>query len=166
MRRLWPSCVVVVPVAMALWALPAAANPPDRDSFHVDDTAVESGICDFNVRFHFFGNVTVKNYVDQTGFLYRTIAHAGPGPFTVTASAKGTTLTQQNTSFTQVFTYNADGSIKTLTENGPFNKFTAPGHGIVLLDTGHIIFDGDFNIVFEAGPRQHGDFSAFCAAFG
>jgi hypothetical protein len=26
--------------------------------------------------------------------------------------------------------------------------------------------DGDFNILFESGPHQNGDFTAFCAAFG
>ena len=160
------SLVTVTLVMTALSALPAAANPPVRTGFHVDDTAIESGVCDFKVRFHFSGPVTVKSYFDKTGFLYRTIAHAGPGPFTVTVSAKGTTFTQQNSSFTEVITYNADGSIKTITDNGPFNKFTAPGRGIVWLDTGHIVFDGDFNVLFEAGPRQHGEFDALCAAFG
>ena len=95
--------------------------------FHVDETAIDSGICDFNVRSHFSGSITVKSYYDMTGVLSRTIAHAGPGPFTVTASAKGTTFTQQNSSFTEVITYNADGSIKTISDNGPYSKFTAPG---------------------------------------
>ena len=61
---------------------------------------------------------------------------------------------------------NADGSVKTRTDNGPYNKFTAPGGGIVWLDTGRIVLDGDFNILFEAGPHQNGEFGAFCAAFG
>jgi hypothetical protein len=49
---------------------------------------------------------------------------------------------------------------------GRTNKFTAPGRGIVWLDTGHIVVDSDFNVLFVAGPRQNGDFDAFCAAFG
>jgi len=32
--------------------------------------------------------------------------------------------------------------------------------------TAAAIVDGDFNVVFVAGPRQNGDFTAFCAAFG
>ena len=53
-----------------------------------------------------------------------------------------------------------------MTDNGVYNRFNAPGGGIVWLDTGHLIVDGDFNVVFVAGPRQNGDFDAFCAAFG
>jgi hypothetical protein len=49
---------------------------------------------------------------------------------------------------------------------GRTDKFTAPGRGIVWLDTGHIVVDSDFNVLFVAGPRQNGDFDAFCAAFG
>jgi hypothetical protein len=164
MRRLWAPFVVMLG-AMVL-AQPVSANTQVRNVIRVDDRAVESGICDFNVRFHFFGSITVKSYYDNSGFLYKTIAHSGPGPFQVTVTAKGTPLTQQNSSFTEVVTFNADGSVKTITDNGPFNKFTAPGGGIVWLDTGHIVVGGDFNVLFKAGPRQNGDFDALCAAFG
>jgi hypothetical protein len=97
---------------------------------------------------------------------FRVRKRPAPGRFTVTATAKGTTLTQQNVAFDEQITYNADGSVNTRTDNGPYNKFTAPGSGIVWLDTGRIVVDGDFNVLFVAGPGQHGDFSAFCAAFG
>jgi hypothetical protein len=153
---------------IALWAQPAAANTTVRSVFQVDDIAVDRGTCDFRLHFHFFGAVTVTDYYDESGFLYKEIQKGRPGPFTVTVAAKGTTLTQQNSSYDTQITFNPDGSLKTITDNGPFNKFTVPGGGVVLLDTGHIVFDGDFNIVFESGPRQatHGDFDAFCAAFG
>ena len=164
MRRLW------VPLAVMLGAMvlvqPASANTQVRNVIRVDDRAAESGICDFDVRFRFFGSITVKSYYDNSGFLYRTISHGGPGPFEVTVTAKETTLIQQNSSFAEVVTFNADGSVKTITDNGPFNKFTAPGGGIVWLDTGHIVVDDDFNVLFKAGPRQNGDFDALCAAFG
>ncbi len=157
--------VVVIVGATALLAQPASARPV-RTVIHIDDTGVDPEICDFDVTFHFFGSLTFTDFYDNSGFRYKTIGRAGPGPFTVTATAKGTTLTQQNVSFTEITTYNADGSVKTLTDNGPYNKFTAPGSGIVWLDTGRIVVDGDFNVLFEAGPRQHGEFDAFCAAFG
>ena len=160
--------VIALLAAMALWAHPAAANTTVRSVFQIDETAVDRETCGFDLRFHFFGSVTATDYFDNSGFLYKTIAKGRPGPFTVTVTAKGTTLTQQNSSFSTQIIYNPDGSPKTITDRGPYNKFTVPGGGVVLLDTGHIVFDSDFNIVFESGPRQatHGDFDAFCAAFG
>jgi len=38
--------------------------------------------------------------------------------------------------------------------------------GIVWLDAGRVVVDGDFNVLFESGPHQNGDFTAFCAAVG
>jgi hypothetical protein len=144
----------------------ASANTQVRTVNHVDDTFVDSGLCGFDITFHYVGSFTNTDFYDNTGFLYKTISTVGPGPFRGTATAKGTTLIDQNESFSDTLTYNRDGSVKTETANGPFNKFTAPGRGIVWLDTGHIILDGDGNILFVSGPRQNGDFTAFCAAFG
>ena len=162
------SGVITLLAAIALSAQPAAANTTVRTTFQVDDTALDRETCGFGLHFHFFGSVTVTEYFDNSGFLYKSIAKGRPGPFTVTVTAKGTTLTQQNSSFSTQIIYNRDGSPKTIIDNGPYNKFTVPGGGVVLMDTGHIVFDSDFNILFESGPRQatHGDFSAFCAAFG
>ena len=165
MRRVGLPFVVVILAAMAL-AGPAAANTQVRTVIHIDDTAVDSELCDFDVTSHFFGAITFTDFYDNTGFLYKRIAKGRPGPFRVTATAKGTTLISQNASFSETITYNPDGSIKTLTDNGVYNRYTVPGRGIVWLDTGHLIVDGDFNVLFVAGPRQNGDFKAFCAAFG
>ncbi len=80
-----------------------------------------------------------------------------------------TTLTMQNESFSVVLTYNPDGSVDTYTQRGVFDKFTVPGGGAVLLDTGKVIFDEPSeDVVFIAGPHQavRGEFEAFCAAFG
>ena len=160
--------LIVLLAATALWARPAAANTTVRTVFHVDETAIDRGTCGFPLRFHFSGWITITDYVDDSGFVYKTIAKGRPGPFTVTVTAKGTSLTQQNSSFSTHIIYDRDGSPKTITDNGPYNRFTVPGGGVVLLDTGHIVFDDEFNILFESGPRQatHGDFAAFCAAFG
>jgi len=160
--------VIALLAAIALWAQPAAANTTVRSAFRVEETVVDRETCGFPLRFHYVGSVTVTDYFDNSGFLSKTILKGRPGPFTVTVTANGTTLIQQNSSFSTQITYNPDGSPKTITDRGPYNKFTVPGGGVVLLDTGHIVFDSDFNIVFESGPRQatHGDFDAFCAAFG
>jgi hypothetical protein len=159
------AALAVTLTGVALLAQPAAANTKDTTVVHVDDRFVDSEICRFDITFHVAGNITFMDFYDGSGFLYKTIAKGRPGPFRVTVTAKGTTLTQQNSSFTEIRTYNPDGSFKTITDNGPFNKFTAPGRGIVWLDTGHLVVDGDFNILFVSGPRQNGAFGAFCAAF-
>lgn len=168
MRRVWLPLSVVVAVILAATASAqtASANTQVRTAFYIDDTVVDSGLCSFDVTSRFVGWVTSTDYYDNSGFRYKTISKGRPGPFRVTATAKGTTLITQNVSFSETITYNPDGSIKTLTDNGVYNRFTAPGRGVVWLDTGHLIVDGDFNVVFVAGPRQNGDFRAFCAAFG
>jgi hypothetical protein len=165
MRRVWLLLLVIL-AAMASAQTASANTQVVRTVFHVDETGVDSSICGFDITSHIFGAFTEKDYYDNTGFLYKTIFTVGPGPFTITLTANGVTLTQQNEAFSDTFIYNRDGSVKTETANGPFNKYTAPGSGIVSLDTGHIITDGDGNVLFVAGPRQNGDFAAFCAAFG
>jgi hypothetical protein len=118
---------MVAILAATTSAQTASANTQVRTVFQIDDTAVDSELCGFDVTFRFVGSVTSTDYYDNSGFLYKTIAKGRPGPFRVTATAKGTTLTQQNSSFTEVVTYNADGSVRTLTDTGLYNKFTAPG---------------------------------------
>ena len=70
-----------------------------RTVIHVDDTGVDSR-SPFDVTFHYLGQVTFSDFYDNSGFLYKTIAKGRPGPFRVTATANGRTLTQQNSSFT------------------------------------------------------------------
>jgi hypothetical protein len=155
--------------AVALSAAPASANSQDKSVIHVNDTSVDSGVCSFDVTFHSLGQFKNVDYYDNSGFLYKTIdTPGGGGPFTVTASAHGTTLTMQSEAFSFVTTYNPDGSPASFTQRGPFDKFTKPGSGIVLLDTGVVKFDSEFNVVLMGGPHQAviGEFDAFCAAFG
>jgi len=153
----------------ALSTQPVAANMQVRTVIHVDDTSVDSGVCAFDVTFHSYGSFKSVDYYDNSGFLFKTIETVGGGgPFTVTATANGTTLTMQNESFSFVTTYNPDGSVDTFTQRGVFDKFTTLGGGIVLLDTGTVTFDSEFNVLFAAGPHQavNGEFDAFCGAFG
>ena len=60
----------------------------------------------------FFGWVTISDYFDNSGFLYKEIQKGRPGPFTSTVSAKGTKLTQQNVAYNTTLTFNPDGSLK------------------------------------------------------
>ena len=82
------------------------------------------------------------------------------GPFLLTASAQGTTLTTQMPSFMTFITYNPDGSVASEANNG------LPGGGSVMLDVGRVVFDGEGTPRFVAGPHQagFGDFAEFCEA--
>jgi hypothetical protein len=153
---------------VALWAQPAAANSVVTQVIHVDDTFVNSDTCAFDLTLHVSGTFRQADYYDNSGFLYKTLLTAGGGAFTVTVTAKGTTLTMQNQSYLLTITYNADGSVSTSMLSGPNFIFTLPGSGIVYLDAGTVTFDSEGNIVFEGGMHQdlNGDVDAFCAAFG
>ena len=135
---------------------------------HLDETFVNSDTCAFGLTLHLFGTYRNADCFDSSGFLYKTLVTASGGALTATATANGPTLTMQNQSFLVTIYYNADGSVSTATFSEPEWKFTARGGGIVYLDTGTVTFDGDDNIVFEAGPHQDldGDVDALCAALG
>lgn len=165
---------LVVPIAsaiacVALLAPPALANMQVKTVNYVKFTYVESEICPFDIRVHLDGFYKSVDYYDNSGFLYKTInTVGGGGPFTVTNTAHGTTLTQQSEAFSEVITYNRDGTW-TYTRRGPVARFTVPGGGIVLLDTGIASWsEPDEELLFAGGPHQavDGDFDAFCAAFG
>jgi hypothetical protein len=157
-------------VSLALSVEPAAAHTQVKTVNHVDFTYVESGVCSFDMRVHLGGSFKSVDYYDNSGFLYKEInTPGGGGPFTVTETAHGTTLTQKSEAFSEVITYNRDGSAKTYTARGPVAKFTLPGQGIILLNVGTATWDEpEENLLFVAGPHQaaNGDFEAFCAAFG
>jgi hypothetical protein len=157
-------------VGVALSAGPAAANMQEKTFNHVDFRYVDSEVCPFDVRVHLDGFYKSVDFYDNSGFLYKTInTVGGGGPFTVTNTAHGTTLTQQSEAFSEVITYNRDGSARTYTRRGAYAKITVPGGGIVLLDAGTASWDEpEENVLFMAGPHQavNGDFEAFCAAFG
>jgi hypothetical protein len=165
----------VVPIAsalvcIALFAPPAAANMQVKTVYHVDETYIDDEMCGFNMRTHLEGSFKQVNYYDNTGFLYKTInTPGGGGPFTVSNTAKGTTLTQKAEAFSEMITYNHDGTW-TYTRRGPVAKYTVPGGGVVLLETGTGSWsEPDETLLFlSGGPHQaiNGDFDEFCAAFG
>jgi hypothetical protein len=171
MRRLMRLFVPVAAamVGVALLAPPALANTVVKTVNHVDATYVEKGVCSFHLSVHLEGFYKSVDYYDGSGFLYKEInTSGGGGPFSVTYSAHGTTLTQRNEAFSEMITFHRDGTW-TYTRRGPVAKFTVPGGGIVLLDTGTATWsEPDETLLFSGGPHQaaDGDFDAFCAAFG
>ena len=160
---------ITVLMAATVLAAPVSANTQVKATFEVHEAYTDTFVCPFNIRVHLNGTFKNVDYYESDGFLYRSIATpGGGGPFTVTYTAKGRTLTQQSEAFSAVITYNRDGSARTYTQRGPFDRFTVPGSGIVLLDTGIAMFsEPDESLLFSGGPHQavNGDFDAFCAAF-
>jgi hypothetical protein len=164
----------VVPIAnalvcIALFAPPAVANMQVKTVYHVDETYIESEMCPFDIRVHLDGTFKQVNYYDNTGFLYKQInTPGGGGPFTVSNTAKGTTLTQNAEAFSEMITFNHDGT-STYTRRGPVAKYTVPRVGIVLLETGTGSWlEPDDTLLFLSGGLHqaiNGDFDAFCAAF-
>jgi len=164
----------IVPVAavvccIGILASPAFANTVVKSVNRVNFSYTESSICPFDLRVHASGSFKVVDYYDNTGFLYKEIATpGGGGPFVLSYSAHGTTLTH-NENFSTVSIFNHDGTW-TYTQRGPYNVFTAPGVGIVLHDTGRATWtEPDETLLFiSGGPHQaiNGDFGTFCAAFG
>jgi hypothetical protein len=155
-------------VGLTLLAGSAFANSQVMTVYHVDQTYSERSTCGFRISWRVHGSFKDVGYYNSSGFLYKSIdTPGGGGPFTVTATAHGTTLTQQSEAYSVVITYNSDGSARTYTQRGPFDRFTTPGDGVVLLDTGIAMWGepGDI-LVFTGGPHQavNGDFDAFCAA--
>ncbi len=157
----------VLAACLAAAALPASANTKTTSILRIDSFYVDRRTCDFPIRVHEFGPFKIADYYDGGGTLVKEILTAGAGgPFSFTDTANGSTLTMQMQSAPIVTTYNADGTVRTEAINGLEWKFTATGGGIVLLDTGRLVLDGDGNVIFEVGPhqRQNGDVAAFCAA--
>ena len=162
------AAVLVALATAAFWVQPAAANTVTTQVVHVHYRFVDRRTCPFHIEVHGFGTFRSADYYDNSGFRYKTLLTAGGGKLTITETANGTTLTMQNQSYLVFIRYNANGSVKSFTLDGPVFVFTAPGQGAVLLEVGRLSFDRHGNITFEAGPHQqtHDDLDAFCAAFG
>jgi hypothetical protein len=69
-------------------------------------------------------------------------------------------------------TYGTDGSIAQTVLTGLSGAFTVPGHGVILLDTGYVVFAGAFAaapVVLAHGPHEFfgadADLHGFCAYF-
>jgi hypothetical protein len=161
--------VAITSIALGLaviLASPATANTTVRTVYRIDSRYVDSDTCGFDIAVHFFGSFQGTDYIDNTGFLYKTMFNAFGGRLTVTERAKGTTLTTHNVSFQETFIYNPDGSVASDTSHGVVLAFTAPRMGIVLKDVGILILiDGEIAFEHPFHQQIHGDTAEFCAAF-
>ena len=91
--------------------------------------------------------------------------------FRVSFSANGKTLSTAGPAVEHI-TYNPDGSIAQTVVTGLLGALTVPGYGVILLDTGYLVFAGEFAaspVILAKGPHElfgpEADFEAFCAYF-
>jgi hypothetical protein len=94
-----------------------------------------------------------------------------PSRTTVSFTANERTLSSPAPASLKI-TRNADGSIAQTVVNGLSGVFTVPGYGNIMLDTGYIVFAGEFPfapVIAAKGPHEFfgpdADFDAFCAFF-
>jgi hypothetical protein len=148
-----------VAVLAIAFAAPAVATPPVAERF--TDSAAEPVPCDgFDALLerHFSG--TVRTYLDNEGTPIRmqvTARMAG----SVTSSVTGKqVLLRGRIQLAQDLITGTTGF------TGPVFMATDRGRGVVIQDTGRIVFDADGNVVLEAGPHDAVDLGAqiFCDA--
>ena len=123
--------------------------------------------CGFPVYLTGGGSFKVTSYFDNSGTLLKVIGTLIGGPFRVTASnpVTGKSATTQTEPFADITIFNSDGSVASESLNGLLSNFVAPGVGSLLLTTGRLVFDGNGNLMFEAGPHALLDpnaWSRFC----
>jgi hypothetical protein len=95
----------------------------------------------------------IETLYDAAGNPAKVVVHDGFVE-TDTNSVTGKTL-----AFSQTWVNTYDSAAGTRTVVGKALLMTAPGKGVVILDTGRVVFDAPFHVSFEAGPHQglHGD---------
>ena len=152
------SSIAVLAIAIAL-AAPASAAPPASERF--TDRAAEPVSCDgFDALLErrFLG--TVRTYFDNEGAPIRLqVKAAMTGSVTNSVTGKRVSLRGHVQLVDNLLT-------GTSTFTGQVFMANRHGEGVVIHDTGRVVFDADGNVVFEAGPHDAVDAGAqvFCDA--
>jgi hypothetical protein len=150
-----------------LAASPAGAMTKQTTILNLDNSFVfQAGeLCQFPVAVEQGpGLIKIDDFFDN-GTITKTIVTNYGGPFRITLSANGVTLTSVQT-FSDIVYWNPDGSFKSQSDAGINFVVTLPHQGAVYLQVGRIVFDSNFNPIFAAGPgfATHADATALCAA--
>jgi hypothetical protein len=161
MFRLITAVAATAALAAALGPAPATAATPDTGRFVHEDHFIDEGAskaCGFDVHVDVLGEVTYQVFFDAAGEATRVQFHSNvEGEF----SANGITLPEIE---------RAEGFLDLTTgeerEVGLLFQVRLPRGGVVIADVGRLVFDGDGNLTFEAGPHPalEGDFADLCAA--
>jgi hypothetical protein len=148
-------------LAAVLGPAPATAATPETGTYVHEDHFIDEGAsaaCGFEVRVDVLGEVTYQVFFDAAGEATRVQLHYNvEGEF----SANGVTLPEIERA--QRFLDLTTGGDR---EIGLLFQVRLPRGGVVIADVGRLVFDGDGNVTFEAGPHPAlaGDFAGLCAA--
>jgi hypothetical protein len=117
----------------------------------------ESTVCGFPISAALTGRGTFQVLLDAEGNFVR-----GHVLFRISGTLTANGITIRFARSDNQF-FELDG---TVTEVGLVFRDLLPGLGVVLMDRGRLVFDGDGQLVFEAGPHPqlHGDYGGLCAA--
>lgn len=158
--------IIALPLAMTATA---AANTVQTEVVTIHDTFLfgdATDACGFPVDIRVDGSFKITDYFDNSGTLLKEIVNNFGGPFTLAAinPANEKSTTTQSQTFVSITRFNPDGSIASASSSGLIYNFVAPGLGTILQSTGHLVFDSNFDLVFEAGPHAFEDENtvAFC----
>src|SRR5215207_9471267 len=164
--------LLIVSLMVLLMLAPTAtvfAVPPTFQTVQVDDQFEEPFLtvkCGFPVQVHLQGPIKIGVHYDQAGSPVKEI-QVFPH-FRVTFSANGKSFTTPGPAV-NIITLAPDGSPNTFTTVGLVAAVHLPGQGVILLDAGKIVFQGELGgpITTEVGPHQlfgTGDAAELCAA--
>ena len=160
MKRTTLRVLAVATVALAAGlaaAASASATPPTRENLGV--IPYEFSVDCIPYGFAFANDVQgqeslwVETFYNADGNPVKVVVHDGFTE-TDTNSATGKTLP-----FSQTWVNTYDLVAGTRTVVGKAFVMADPGKGIVIQDTGRVVFDAPAHVTFEAGPHQvlHGD---------
>jgi hypothetical protein len=146
MRRLLAGLALVM-LGVAGVAQPAAALKPERNSFH-DTFHYTDRSCGFRVHVHESLDGVNTSFVDRDGKFVRSHGHV---------TYHGTwTNPDSGARLDEVETFNVE-YVKATRENRVLGlnwHFKLPSGRTVAIDAGRLVYDRQFNLVFEAGKHQ------------
>jgi hypothetical protein len=151
-------------VAALALSTSAGATPPTHEDFSVPYTfSVDCSPygLDFENEVTGVESGFVETFYDQAGAQTTVVVHDSFRE-TDTNSVTGKVM---GFSGNRVETFDLVAGTRTVT--GRSSLMTDPGHGVVIHDTGRVVFDAPFHVSFEAGPHDvlHGDIDQFaCTA--
>jgi hypothetical protein len=151
LRLLFAAAIALFALAPATAAL---AVPPTQTTVYVNDTFEDPSLttnCGFPVQTHLQGPIKAIRKYDQAGNPVQEIQVAPT--FRVTFSANGNSLTTPGPAVA-IITLAPDGSPDTFAAVGLLSAVHLPGQGVILLDTGKIVFHETLGgkLIAEAGP--------------
>jgi len=144
--------------ALALLAAPATASASASrqvDLISVDSSSQTDSFCSFPLTEHQSGTYQVATFFNSAGDPTKAIITVR-SHYTVSLSGNGKTLSGVQP-YAEKDVLNADGDAVSRARMGVIWQFRIPDGGLVLVETGRIVYDADFNVVFEAGPHPVSD---------